>query len=311
MTSPLIHMSNYQTHPVYSAFPRTVRHVGELPIELVAVRQPAFEADAPADSTLTLGFARPHRTHDLEVEYGDGRKTMTCHAGRSAAYVNPTTHKVYMRQGANLNLLFLVCPYTQVDDFLGLLPGTVERAIEPLHARLHHTTFEDRLARAIWSAAASADPVDTLFVEQAFMTIVQSVMRAARGAEDGGTEADVAFDGGDPFTDLIGAKESRIARAIDYAEVHLDGSLSIADMAAAACLSQAQFARVFKTITGEAVWAWVQRRRLERAAGLLSETTLPLIEVAFACGYCSASHFSNAFRAKYGITPSRYRTAQA
>ncbi|WP_156350909.1 helix-turn-helix domain-containing protein, partial [Pseudomonas sp. EGD-AK9] len=42
---------------------------------------------------------------------------------------------------------------------------------------------------------------------------------------------------------------------------------------------------------------------------LLRQSALPLGEVALACGFASASHFSNRFRQALGATPGQYRAA--
>lgn len=46
--------------------------------------------------------------------------------------------------------------------------------------------------------------------------------------------------------------------------------------------------------------------RLARGRALLAETDMSVTEVAVACGYGSASHFSRSFRAKYGTSPHRF-----
>jgi transcriptional regulator GlxA family with amidase domain len=43
--------------------------------------------------------------------------------------------------------------------------------------------------------------------------------------------------------------------------------------------------------------------RLNRARTLLTQTTMPVTEVAFASGFTSASHFSKCYRDMFGRTP--------
>jgi len=50
-------------------------------------------------------------------------------------------------------------------------------------------------------------------------------------------------------------------------------------------------------------------RRLERAAHLLQHSLLPIGEIALACGFASASHLSNRFRARFQAAPGQYRAA--
>lgn len=54
---------------------------------------------------------------------------------------------------------------------------------------------------------------------------------------------------------------------------------------------------------------YVLARRMSRARELLRCTALPLGEIALACGFASASHFTNRFRQVLGGTPGEYRQA--
>lgn len=53
------------------------------------------------------------------------------------------------------------------------------------------------------------------------------------------------------------------------------------------------------------------QRRMEKAKAMVQHTTTPLTDIALACGFNSASHFSNRFRSMTGITPSQLRAAKA
>jgi AraC family transcriptional regulator len=55
---------------------------------------------------------------------------------------------------------------------------------------------------------------------------------------------------------------------------------------------------------------YVMQRRMVKATELVRHSTLSLTEVALACGFSSASHFSNRFKASTGQTPSQLRAAQ-
>ena len=48
-------------------------------------------------------------------------------------------------------------------------------------------------------------------------------------------------------------------------------------------------------------------RRLLLAKQLLTETTLPITEVAFASGFSSLRRFNDAFNRRYGMPPTRLR----
>jgi len=96
-------------------------------------------------------------------------------------------------------------------------------------------------------------------------------------------------------------------RLVEWIDARLDQPLSIGELAAQAALSEFHFSRMFRVSFGMAPHAWVLRQRVERARGLLRGSMLPLDRVAQDCGFASASHLVNRFRAQTGITPAAYR----
>jgi AraC family transcriptional regulator len=99
-------------------------------------------------------------------------------------------------------------------------------------------------------------------------------------------------------------------RLADYNEAHLADQLTLGRLAQLACLSEFHLARMFKASFGMPPSAWIAERRLARARTLLKTTTLPLQQIADACGYADLSHFSHRLRAALGTPPGRYRILQ-
>lgn len=95
----------------------------------------------------------------------------------------------------------------------------------------------------------------------------------------------------------------------DYIEQHLAEPLPLSELAGLCALSEYHFARMFQASFGLPPHRYVLARRLARACQLLRSGQLPLGEVALACGFSSASHFSNRFRQALGATPGQYRNA--
>lgn len=98
-----------------------------------------------------------------------------------------------------------------------------------------------------------------------------------------------------------------IARARLLIETHLADRLTIGDLAAAAHLSPAYFAELFRAETGQSPGQYRNRLRIERARLLLAETDMPVTMIAADLGYSSSQHFATAFRRGTGATPSQYR----
>ncbi|WP_134942727.1 AraC family transcriptional regulator [Pseudomonas syringae] len=96
---------------------------------------------------------------------------------------------------------------------------------------------------------------------------------------------------------------------VDFIEMHLADPLSLGQLAGLCALSEYHFARMFRESFGLPPHQYLLSRRIEQARQLLRGTGKPLGEIALACGFASASHFSNRFRQAKGATPGEYRTA--
>lgn len=90
-------------------------------------------------------------------------------------------------------------------------------------------------------------------------------------------------------------------------EGRLADETGMEEIAAQFGLSSRQIRRVVQQEFGVSPMELVQTRRLLLAKQLLTETTLPIIEVAFASGFSSLRRFNDAFSQRYGMPPSRLR----
>jgi AraC family transcriptional regulator len=98
-------------------------------------------------------------------------------------------------------------------------------------------------------------------------------------------------------------------RVREFIEQHLETPLPLSQLAALCALSEYHFARMFQSSFGLPPHRYVLARRLARACQMLRQPAPALSEVALACGFASASHFSNRFRQALGATPGQYRAA--
>ncbi|MBN2129154.1 MAG: AraC family transcriptional regulator, partial [Sedimentisphaerales bacterium] len=100
----------------------------------------------------------------------------------------------------------------------------------------------------------------------------------------------------------------RINRVLDYIEANLAGDLSLVTLARVANFSPFHFHRIFRSIIGETLNQFIQRRRLEKAACfLLANPARSITEIAFDCGFSGSSTFARAFRDMFGVSASQYR----
>lgn len=101
-----------------------------------------------------------------------------------------------------------------------------------------------------------------------------------------------------------------LAPALAYVRTNLAQPMTVADMAAQVNLSPSAFAHQFREVTGKAPYQFLKELRLDRARELLIDDTLPVAAVSRQVGYASSSHFTAAFRRRFGMTPRAYQDAQ-
>jgi AraC-like DNA-binding protein len=99
----------------------------------------------------------------------------------------------------------------------------------------------------------------------------------------------------------------RLLRARDFIDSNYAQTLSIADIARAAHLSTAHFARQFRAAFGETPHQYLSSRRLERAASLLRNTDYSVAHICVSVGFASVGSFTSAFGRAFRLTPTRYR----
>jgi AraC family transcriptional regulator len=96
-------------------------------------------------------------------------------------------------------------------------------------------------------------------------------------------------------------------RAKELLVTHLDGEISLMELAREAGLSRSHFARAFKETTGLPPHRWLVSQRVERAQELLINSTFTLVEVAELTGFADQSHFTRVFTSTVGISPGEWR----
>jgi len=100
---------------------------------------------------------------------------------------------------------------------------------------------------------------------------------------------------------------TRMQRTWLYLAGHLDRPVRIPELAEMGSVSVWYFTKTFQALYGEGPQATSTRLRLAHAASLLRATRLSVSEAGAACGFENNCSFSRAFRARFGMPPSRYR----
>jgi transcriptional regulator GlxA family with amidase domain len=100
-----------------------------------------------------------------------------------------------------------------------------------------------------------------------------------------------------------GINDPKVLAAMAHMEAFIETPVSLEDLAAAAGVSTRQLERLFRIHVGKTPTRYYQELRLKRARLLLTQTSMPILQIAVSCGFTSASHFGKCYRALFMHTP--------
>jgi AraC-like DNA-binding protein len=161
-----------------------------------------------------------------------------------------------------------------------------------MHARADAATY--LLARRALEHAGSAG-VDPTWLDEACATLLDRVIRGAHDAPP--------LVASRAHTELAHAATDLLARRFTE-------PLSLAALAGLLGVSTFHLARVFRAVTGRTIHHHRTELRLRAGLERIADGE-PLATLAFALGFSSHSHFTQAFRAAFRIRPSALRRARS
>lgn len=112
-----------------------------------------------------------------------------------------------------------------------------------------------------------------------------------------------------PLRARLGVHNPKLIRAIEMMEANLAEPLDQDTLAGFVGLSRRQLERLFRKHLGRAPAHYYLELRLEKARNLLYQSDLAVVDIALACGFVSASHFSKCYRQMFGKSPREERAA--
>lgn len=227
-----------------------------------------------------------------EIACGDGRY---CNLREGEAFLVPAhlplriTHYGSPRRGYRMQVRWLHLQFTLYDsiDVVALLDL-------PLRVPRQHCAALGCIAKELLAQSPSGAG-----------GIVDLAQRQALGWE---ALAHLAALGSlRPGAGVMLQHQARFKPVVDYMDAHLAERLTVSRLAGEANLSVPQFHALFRKAFGTAPMKYLKNRRLAVACRLLSETALPLSEIASQTGFCNAFHLSRDFRRAFGKPPGRWR----
>jgi len=108
-------------------------------------------------------------------------------------------------------------------------------------------------------------------------------------------------------TDLIAINDPNLVRGLRFIRQNSNRIIHMRDVAQAAGLSRRVLQDRFRLAMGRTVLEEINHTRTEHICRLLTETNLPVSEIASAIGYDEDAHISRFFSRQTGMTPLQYR----
>lgn len=100
-----------------------------------------------------------------------------------------------------------------------------------------------------------------------------------------------------------------LSEARDFIRASFAEQMSLSKVAESVGVNPAHLARMFRRYYGCTVGEYVRRHQMEYAARQLTETRRSLAEIGASAGFYDQSHFTNAFKLYFKITPAEFRVS--
>jgi AraC family transcriptional regulator len=156
-----------------------------------------------------------------------------------------------------------------------------------------------QMTKNILTPVELGEPLDRLALDQIAMVLGAHALQAHCGAPKFATGP------------KRGLEAWQKLRTEEMLRSHLEGNITVNELAGACSLSESHFARCFRTSFGTSVHQRLIQLRIERAKDLLSRTGKSLVEVALLSGFCDQAAFTRSFSRMEHITPSHWRRANS
>ena len=122
---------------------------------------------------------------------------------------------------------------------------------------------------------------------------------------------DLARLAGDVVGDLRRSGEPLLADVFAMIDRDHSTPMSLRDVAREVGMTPGHLTTIVRRRTGRTVQEWIIERRMAEARGLLTDTELPVAEVARRVGISDPGYFSRVFRRTYGTSPRSWRVAHS
>jgi DNA-binding response OmpR family regulator len=112
-----------------------------------------------------------------------------------------------------------------------------------------------------------------------------------------------------PVTEVQSENEKLLLKVTQYIESNLDSQhLSVEELSKHVFMSRGSLYSKIVNLTGETPVEFIRSVRLNKAADLLENSDMKIAEIGYTVGFATPNYFTRAFKTKFNLLPSDYRT---
>lgn len=105
-------------------------------------------------------------------------------------------------------------------------------------------------------------------------------------------------------------RTERLKKVLSYIRENCGRRIALSELAAKANMSEGHFCRFFKSMVNRTPVDYINFYKMQKAASLLEESTVKIIDAAMEVGFDNLSYFITLFKHYMNCTPSEYRKKQ-
>lgn len=245
-------------------------------------------------------------------KYGQGERpdiVFVCGGTNVTKYVDERTTALLRRMSRDGTMLGGLCTGTYALVYAGLLDGyecTIHwenmAGLKERYGRVHFMEELFVIDRDRITCSGGIAPIDMM------LAIVRARFGKTLVAEiSSQLILERVRDGNDrqyiPLAARLGSNQAILHKIAELMEANFEEPLSAVELARLAGLSLRQVQRMFHETLSTTPTKYYLRLRLQRARALLTQSSMSITQIAIACGFQSAGHFSKTYRAMYSRSP--------
>lgn len=230
-----------------------------------------------------------HSAHPATLEWRINGTPNKAFFSGGEAIINPAGLFVAPRWKAPVELLLMAINPGLVNQIAREMGSDGQLELKP---RFHfRDELLEQLAKSLIAEFEQTSRPDRVYADSLTHTLIVHLIKKY-------SEAHIR-----PQSAKHGLPQRTLARVIEFIDAHLGEDLSLRTIADVAEMSPSHFLTLFKRSSGLAPHQYLVAKRIERARTLLTQTKLPIVEIATQAGFADQSHLTRLMRRHTGLTP--------